>query len=84
MAKAQRGPGRPVIRTHKPTKAAAKSTKEGEEKYIVILKTTSIEQMKDIAYWERLAIKEAYEQAIADRVAKYEKKNGPLKPRPKE
>lgn len=84
MAKASKGPGRPKIRTHNPTKAAARSTKEGEEKYIVILKTDSIEKMKDLAYWERLSIKDAYEQAIIDRVGKYEKKNGPLKSRPKE
>jgi hypothetical protein len=36
--------------------------------------------MKDLAYWERL---EVYEEAIQDRIAKYEKKNGPLKPVPK-
>lgn len=73
--------GRPKTRQHKPVKAAAKRTKEGEEKYIVILKTDSIEKMKNLAYWDRMTIKEAFEQAIADRVTKYEKKNGPLKKR---
>ena len=84
MAKVAKGPGRPKVRTHNPGRAAAKQTKEGEEKYIVILKTASIERMKDLAYWDRLTIKETFEQAIADRIAKYEKKNGPLKSRPKE
>jgi len=84
MAKASKGPGRPKTRIDPPSKAAARGTKEGEERYIIILKTESIEKMKDLAYWERLAIKEAFEQAIADRVGKYEKKNGPLKSRPKE
>jgi len=65
-------------------KAAARGTKEGEERYIIILKSDSIEKMKTVAFWDRLAIKEVFEQAIADRVAKYEKKNGPLKSRPKE
>lgn len=76
-------PGRPKTRTHTPTKAAAARTKDGEEKYIFIGKSTSIEAMKDIAYWDRLTIKDVYEEAIQDRKAKYEKKNGPLKSRPK-
>lgn len=84
MAKAKKGPGRPRTRTHSPVKAAARGTKEGEERYIIILKSDSIEKMKTVAFWDRLAIKEVFEQAIADRVAKYEKKNGPLKSRPKE
>ena len=84
MAKASKGPGRPKTRSHAPERAAAKSTKEGEEKYIVILKTSSIEMMKNLAYWDRMTIKDAFEQAISDRIAKYEKKNGPLKSRPKE
>lgn len=75
--------GRPKTRTHKPTKAAAQRTKEGEEKYIFIAKAEDIEAMKNIAYWERLTIKEAFAAAIADYRVKYEKKNGPLKSRPK-
>lgn len=78
MAKANK-PGRPKTRTHTPTKAAAIRTKEGEEKYIIIAKTSSIQTMKDIAYWERLTIKDTFEEAIQDRKIKYEKKNGPLK-----
>jgi len=83
MAKSSRGPGRPKTRTHTATKAAAALTKEGEEKYIIIAKTSSIQAMKDIAYWDRLTIKETFEEAIQDRKAKYEKKNGPLKAAPK-
>lgn len=78
-----KGPGRPKTRTHKPAKAAAQRTREGEEKYIIIATTDDIEAMKNIAYWERLTIKEAYAAAIADYKAKYVKKNGPLKSRPK-
>lgn len=78
-----KGPGRPrKERSSQPTKAAAKNTKEGEEKYIIIARTGDIEAMKNIAYWDRLTIKEVYAQAIADRVAKFERKNGPLKSRP--
>ena len=76
-------PGRPKTRTHTPTKAAAMGTKEGEEKYIVIVKTTSLEAIKNVAYWDRLTIKDTFEEAMTDRVKKYEKKNGPLKARPK-
>ena len=38
--------------------------------------------MKDIAYWDRVTIKEVFEEAMVDRVKKYEKKNGLLKPIP--
>lgn len=79
----KRGPGRPKTRTHTPTKAAAQRTKEGEEKYIIIASTGDIEAMKNLAYWNRLTIKEAFANAIADYKAKYVKKNGPLKSRPK-
>lgn len=77
------GPGRPKTRLHEPDRAAAKSTREGEEKYIIIGKTDLIEKMKDVAYWDRLAIKEVFEEAMTDRVKKYEKKGVPLKSRPK-
>lgn len=83
MAKSEKGlgPGRPKTRLHDPERAAAKGTKEGEEKYIIIGKTVLIDKMKDIAYWDRLAIKEVFEEAMVDRVKKYEKKRGPLKSR---
>lgn len=63
-------------------RAAASRTPEGYEKYIVILSVEDIETMKNLAYWERLTIKQAFAQAIADYKAKYEKKNGRLKQRP--
>lgn len=82
MAKANKI-GRPKTRTHTPVKASAKNTKEGEEKYIVIMKSEDVEAAKSLAYWERLTIKEVFANALADYRAKYEKKNGPLKSRPK-
>ncbi len=85
MSKAvkSKSPGRPKTRTHVPPKAAANTTKAGEERYIFIGKSESIQAMKDIAYWERQNIKDVYEEAIQDRKVKYEKKNGPLRPGPK-
>lgn len=82
MAKSEKGPGRPKTRLHEPERAAAKGTKEGEEKYIIIAKTELIGKMKDVAYWDRLTIKEVFEDAMIDRVKKHEKKSGPLKPVP--
>lgn len=78
---AKNGPGRPKTRTHTPTKASAQRTKEGEEKYIIIAKTEDIEAMKNIAYWDRITIKEAFARAIGDYKTKYQKKNGTLKQR---
>ena len=83
MAKSGKGPGRPKTRLHNPERAAEKGTKEGEEKYIIIGKTELIEKMKDIAYWDRLTIKEVFHEAMTDRVRKYEKKNGVVKARTK-
>lgn len=83
MAKqAKKGAGRPKTRIHAPERTAGKQTKEGEEKYIIIAAVEDIEAMKNIAYWDRLTIKQAFAQAIADYKAKFEKKNGPLKQRP--
>jgi hypothetical protein len=46
----------------------------------------SIHLLKDrtpgIAYWESLTIKDTFEEAAIDRVKKYEKRSGPLKPQP--
>lgn len=83
MAKPVSKIGRPKTRTHNPVKASAKNTKAGEEKYIVIMKSEDVEAAKNLAYWERLTIKEVFANALADYKAKYEKKNGPLKSRPK-
>jgi hypothetical protein len=83
MAKSERGPGRPKTRLHKPVKSAAQGTKEGEEKYSLIIKTELLEKMKGVAYWERLTIKDTFEEAAIDRVKKYEKKSGPLRAVPK-
>jgi hypothetical protein len=82
MAVLTRKVGRPKTRTHKPERSAAKSTKEGEEKYIITAKTELITKMKGIAYWDRLTIKEVYEEAILDRIKKFEKKSGTLRPIP--
>lgn len=82
MANTTKGPGRPKTRTHEPVKGAARGTKEGEERYQVILKTADIQTAKDLAYWERLNIKELFAEMIADRKAKYERRNGPLRSRP--
>jgi hypothetical protein len=79
----KKGPGRPPKeKGPAPERSQAIRTKEGEERYIIIAKTDSIDAMKNIAYWDRLTIKEVYEEAIQDRIKKYEKKNGALKGRP--
>jgi len=79
MAKSERKPGRPKTRLHTPQKSAAQGTKEGEEKYSLIIKTELLEKVKAVAYWERLTIKDTFEEAAIDRVKKYEKKSGLLK-----
>lgn len=74
-------PGRPKTRLTRPDRAAAQRTKEGEEKYIIIARTDQIQDMKNIAYWERLTIKEAFARAMQAYKKSFEEIHGPLKQR---
>ena len=56
---------------------------EGLTRATFILSEDVLEKLKALAYWERLKIKEAHEEAINEYLAKYEKKHGKIKPIPK-
>lgn len=60
-----------------------KGTHPGESRATFILPEAIIEKVKDLAYWDRLMIKEVVGAALRDYLQKYEKKNGAIKPRPK-
>jgi hypothetical protein len=55
--------GRPK-RLKRPKRAAAKRTHEGEERYIVTLKTVDIDFMKDMAKLKKETIKTVFSEAI--------------------
>jgi hypothetical protein len=62
---------------------AASGCKPGEVRAAFIANKDLLEKIKDIAYWERVMIKEVFNRALTKEVQAYERKN-PLKKRPKE
>jgi hypothetical protein len=73
--------GRPVTQTKEITKSSQEGTKENETRATFIINEELLEKLKNIAYWERLLIKEVVNSALVEAVAKYEKKNGVVKPK---
>ncbi len=75
--------GRPVTQTKEITKSSQEGTKENETRATFIVNEELLEKLKAVAYWERRMIKEVIASALEETVAKYEKKNGPVKLMPK-
>jgi hypothetical protein len=75
--------GRPVTQTKEITKSSQEGTKENETRATFILNEELLEKVKAIAYWDRVLIKDVVNTALQETVAKYEKKNGDIKPIPK-
>jgi hypothetical protein len=75
--------GRPVTQTKEITKSSQEGTKENETRATFIINEELLEKLKAIAYWDRVLIKDVINTALQETVAKYEKKNGAIKPIPK-
>lgn len=75
--------GRPVTQTKEITKSSQEGTKEKETRATFIVNEDLLEKLKAIAYWDRVLIKDVVNTALQEIVAKYEKKNGDIKPIPK-
>jgi hypothetical protein len=75
--------GRPKTSTREVTKSSQEGTKEKETRATFIVNEELLEKLKAIAYWDRKLIKEVVDTALQDRIDKYEKKNGDIKPIPK-
>jgi ribosomal protein S25 len=75
--------GRPVTQTKEVTKSSQEGTKENETRATFIINEELLEKLKAIAYWDRVLIKDVINTSLAETVAKYEKKNGNIKPIPK-
>lgn len=79
----KRGVGRPRTTSKRAiTKESQRGTKEGETRVTYILQEKLIEQIKDIAYWEREQLKDLVGDVLSKFVKDYIKKNKELKPRP--
>ncbi|HMI79420.1 MAG TPA: hypothetical protein VK484_11545 [Ferruginibacter sp.] len=82
VTKKKAGSGRPV-RTDKDNKTVSsveKGTKPGEKRKAYIVNSELAGKIDAIAYWDRVNIKDVVHEAFTDRVTKYEKKNGSVKP----
>ena len=75
--------GRPATSTREITKSSQEGTKEHETRATFIVREDLLDKLKAIAYWERTMIKEVVNTALQETIAKYEKKNGNIKPIPK-
>ena len=75
--------GRPVTQTKEITKSSQEGTKENETRATFIINEELLDKLKAIAYWDRVLIKDVVNTALQETVAKYEKKNGDMKPIPK-
>jgi hypothetical protein len=73
--------GRPVTNFKEITKSSQEGTKENEIRATFIVNEEILEKLKNIAYWERLLIKDVVNLALVEAIAKYEKKNGAVKPK---
>ena len=75
--------GRPVTQTKEITKSSQEGTKENETRATFIINEELLDKLKAIAYWDRVLIKDVVNTALQETIAKYEKKNGEIKPIPK-
>jgi len=75
--------GRPKTSTREITKSSQEGTKEKETRATFIINEELLDKLKAIAYWDRVLIKDVVNTALQETVAKYEKKNGDIKPIPK-
>ena len=75
--------GRPKTSTREITKSSQEGTKENETRATFIINEELLDKLKAIAYWDRCLIKDVVNTALQDVVAKYQKKNGDIKPVPK-
>jgi hypothetical protein len=75
--------GRPKTVFKEITKSSQEGTKEKETRATFIVNEELLDKLKAIAYWDRVLIKDVISKALLETVAKYEKKNGEVKPIPK-
>ncbi len=82
MKKAQKPVGRPS-KGKQPKTSAEVGTKQGDMRKTYIVNIDQAEKIEAIAYWDRQTVKEVVGEAFDDRIKKFEKKNGTIKPKPK-
>lgn len=73
--------GRPKTSTRVVTKSSQESTKEGETRATFIVKEPLLEDIKNIAYWDRVMIKDIVNTALQHYVDQYRQKNKTIQDR---
>lgn len=74
--------GRPQTNFREIEKSSQEGCKESETRATFIVNQADLEQIKAMAYWERIQIKDAINQALREYIERYEAKNGRIKPKP--
>jgi len=77
--KKKRGPGRPVTQLKKIKNSSQLGTLEGETRATFIVREDQLEEMKRLAYWERIKVKDIVIQGIDKVLNEYKRENGPIK-----
>ena len=75
--------GRPVTNKKEITKTSQEGTKSGETRATFIVKEDLLEDLKAIAFWDRVLIKDVVNRALAAEVAKYKADHKSIKPIPR-
>jgi hypothetical protein len=77
--KKKRGPGRPVTQLKKIKNSSQLGTLEGETRATFIVRESQLEEMKRLAYWERIKVKDIVIQGIDKVLNEYKREKGPIK-----
>jgi hypothetical protein len=74
--------GRPprADKDNKKVPSVERGTKPGEQRKTYIVNIELANKIDAVAHWEYLSVKDVVNEALVARLAKYEKKNGPVKP----
>lgn len=74
--------GRPKSNFREIDRSSQEGCKANETRATFIVKEDALEKIKALAYWERRKVKEVIQAALAEHLDRYERANGPIKPKP--
>ena len=74
--------GRPITQTKQISKTSQEGTKENETRATFIVNESLLADIKAIAYWDRIDIKTAVNDALKMYVTEWKNQNGPIEPIP--
>ena len=74
--------GRPKTNYREIEKTSQEGCKESETRATFIINEAYLERIKALAYWERIQIKDAINDALKEYLEKYETSHGKIKPKP--